>query len=207
MRRYETTVIVDPDVSDDERKAFVAKIGELIPRHEGFLLTVDDWGNRKLAYEIKRKMRGHYYRFDFCGNGACVDEMERSFRIDDRSLKYMTVLLDQDADLEALKEEMARAQEEARVKAEEDAKAKAEAKAADEAKAAAAAAAAKAEAAKAQAAEAKPEEPKEEVEAKVVAEAKPAEVVAPVEAETPKADSPETETESAQEENKDAKEV
>lgn len=132
-------VIVDPDISEDQRKGFVGKIEELIPRHQGFLLGIDEWGNRKLAYEIKKKVRGHYYRFDYCGNGACVDEMERSFRIDDRSLKYMTVLLDPNADVEALKREMEKAEEEARAKAEAEAKAQAEAKAADEAKAQAAA--------------------------------------------------------------------
>lgn len=133
MRRYETTVIVDPDIPEDQRKAFVEKTGELIPRLEGFLLTMDDWGNRKLAYEIKRKMRGHYYRFDYCGNGACVNEIERSFRIDDRSLKYMTVLLDENANLEALKEEIAKAKEVAKAKAEEEAKTKVEAKPANKA--------------------------------------------------------------------------
>ena len=73
----------------------------------------DDWGLKRLAYEIKKKPRGYYVRLDYCGTGALVDEMERFFRIDDRVLKYMTVLLDKDVDVEGVKEEMARAASEA----------------------------------------------------------------------------------------------
>jgi small subunit ribosomal protein S6 len=59
-----------------------------------------------MAYEIKKKLRGHYTRLDFCGNGDLVDEIERTFRIDDRVMKYMTVLLEKDADVDAIKEAM-----------------------------------------------------------------------------------------------------
>jgi small subunit ribosomal protein S6 len=74
---------------------------------DGFLVFVDDWGERKLAYEIKKKERGYYVRFDYCGMAPLVNEIERFFRIDDRALKYMTVLLDKDADLEKVREEKA----------------------------------------------------------------------------------------------------
>jgi small subunit ribosomal protein S6 len=73
------------------------------------MVEVDEWGNRNLAYEIKKKTRGFYYRFDYCGSGALVDELERFFRIDDRVMKYMTVLIEQHVDIEALKAEMAQA--------------------------------------------------------------------------------------------------
>jgi small subunit ribosomal protein S6 len=72
---------------------------------------VDEWGGKKLAYEIKKKARGYYVRLDYCGSGILVNEIERFFRIDDRILKYMTVLLDKDADIEAVKEEIAKAEE------------------------------------------------------------------------------------------------
>ena len=70
----------------------------------------DDWGNRKLAYPIKKKSRGYFVRIDFCGTGSLVDEMERFFRIDDRVLKYMTVLVEKDVDIEGVKQEMAEAE-------------------------------------------------------------------------------------------------
>ena len=110
MRRYETIIITDPDLAEDGRKALTAKIGELMAADGGYLVRQDDWGMRKLAYEIRKKPRGFYTLFDFCGDGALVDEMERQFRIDDNVLKYMTIVLDKEADLEAIKAEAAAAE-------------------------------------------------------------------------------------------------
>lgn len=110
MRRYETFIIIDPDLSDEERSPIFEKVKDLIQQEKGFLVMLDEWGPRRLAYEIKKKSRGYYVRLDYCGTGKLVDEMERSFRIDDRVMKYMTVLLDKYADIELIKEEMANAE-------------------------------------------------------------------------------------------------
>ena len=107
MRRYETFVIIDPDLSQDQREPLISKVEELITQMDGFLILTDDWGERKLAYNIKKKGRGYYVRFDYCGLAPLVNEIERFFRIEDRALKYMTVLLNADADLEKIKEEKA----------------------------------------------------------------------------------------------------
>jgi small subunit ribosomal protein S6 len=106
MRRYETIVIVDADVSENDRVSLFNRIQEIIPQQEGVLIKEDLWGVKKLAYEIKKKPRGYYARYDYCGMGQLVDELERSFRIDDRVLKYLTVLLDSDADVEKIQAEM-----------------------------------------------------------------------------------------------------
>lgn len=110
MRRYETIVIMDPDLSDEQRQPVVKRVQDVINQENGYLALTDEWGTRKLAYEIKKKPRGYYTRFDFCGTSAIVDEIERFFRIDDRVLKYMTVLLDKTADIEKVKEEIASSQ-------------------------------------------------------------------------------------------------
>ncbi len=107
MRRYETFVIIDPDLSQEQREPFIGRVEELIAQIDGFLVKADDWGERKLAYDIKKKGRGYYVRFDYCGLAPLVNEIERFFRIDDRALKYMTVLLNGDVDLEKVKEEKA----------------------------------------------------------------------------------------------------
>ena len=194
MRRYEQIVILDSDLSEDERSPVFNRLKELIPQYKGFLIDIDEWGQKKLAYEIKKKPRGYYAQVNFCGFGDLVDEMERFFRIDDRILKYMTVLLDKEADVEAIKAEMAE---------KEAQKAEAVAKAAEEQarkaaeKAAAAAAAAEAEAAETAAKTAATEEAVEEaatqataeetVEASPEPEETPAPEEKPVEsAETPK---------------------
>ena len=105
MRRYETFVIIDPDISQEQREPVLQRVKELITQQDGFLVFEDVWGERKLAYEIKKKGRGYYVRFDYCGLAPLVNEIERFFRIDDRALKYMTVVLDTDVDLEKVKEE------------------------------------------------------------------------------------------------------
>ena len=110
MRRYETIFIVDPDLSDEERSPLFERLKPLFPQLDGFLVMVDEWGTKKLAYEIKKKNRGYYVRLDYCGTGTLVNEIERFFRIDDRVLKYMTVLLEEDVDLESLKAELAEAE-------------------------------------------------------------------------------------------------
>ena len=72
MRRYETIVIVDPDVADQERTELFDRFGELIAGQSGYLVENDEWGSRKLAYPIKKKPRGFYLRLDYCGNGELV---------------------------------------------------------------------------------------------------------------------------------------
>ncbi len=110
MRRYETIVIIDPDLSNEQRLPVFERLKDLIVRQGGFLVIVDEWGDKRLAYEIKKRSRGYYVRLDFCGTGALVNEMERFFRIDEKVLKYMTVLLDKDADVEKIKDQMAEAE-------------------------------------------------------------------------------------------------
>jgi small subunit ribosomal protein S6 len=109
MRRYETIFIVDPDLSGEEHAPLFERLKLLFSQLGGFLVSIDEWGLRKLAYEIKKKTRGYYVRLDYCGTGALINEIERFFRIDDRVLKYLTVLLAEDVDLESLKEELAKA--------------------------------------------------------------------------------------------------
>jgi len=109
MRRYETIVIVDPDVPEDERGVLFARITEIISQKNGSLIELEEWGVKRLAYEIHKKVRGFYIRLDYCGSGSVVDELERSFRINDRFLKFLTIMLAENADPEKIKEELAAA--------------------------------------------------------------------------------------------------
>ena len=116
MRRYETIFIIDNDLSEEGRSPIFEKLKDLIQQHDGLQVMLDEWGTKRLAYEIKKKARGYYVCLDYCGSGTLVNEIERSFRIDDRVLKYMTVLLDKYVDIEHVKEEIAKAE---KAKAEE----------------------------------------------------------------------------------------
>ena len=118
MRRYETFIILDPDLSAELRLPVIERVTDIMAQMGGFLIRIDEWGSRKLAYAIAKKERGYYVRFDFCGGGQMVNEMERFFRIDERVLKHMSVLLDQHPNVEKIKEEMAKAEAEAQQPAE-----------------------------------------------------------------------------------------
>jgi small subunit ribosomal protein S6 len=109
MRRYETIVIVDPDVPEDERNSLSDKIKDVILQKNGSLIELEEWGIKRLAYEIRKKIRGYYFRLDYCGTGVVVDELERFCRINDRFLKFMTIMLADNADVEKIKEEIAAA--------------------------------------------------------------------------------------------------
>jgi len=111
MRRYETIFIIDNDLSEEGRPPIFEKLKDLIQQHNGLQVMVDEWGTKRLAYEIKKKTRGYYVCLDYCGSGTLVNEIERFFRIDDHVLKYMTVLLDKDVDIENVKEEIAKVEE------------------------------------------------------------------------------------------------
>ncbi|MFH1102392.1 MAG: 30S ribosomal protein S6 [Pseudomonadota bacterium] len=107
MRRYETVVIANPDVPEEERKVLLDRLEGIISQKEGMLIHLDQWGMKHLAYEINKKVKGFYLCMDYLGTGALVDEIERFSRIDDRVLKFMTILKKSTVDMEKIKEEIA----------------------------------------------------------------------------------------------------
>ncbi|OEU78425.1 MAG: 30S ribosomal protein S6, partial [Desulfobacterales bacterium S5133MH4] len=106
MRRYETLYILHPELSEEQRQPLFDKLTGLMSADHGMLVKLDEWGNRKLAYEIKKQTRGYYVLMEFCGDGPLVKEIERNMRLDDRILKYLTVLTDKAVDAEAAKAEI-----------------------------------------------------------------------------------------------------
>jgi small subunit ribosomal protein S6 len=110
MRRYETIVIAHPSLSQEERQPLFDKLTDLISDPQGLLVKVDEWGQKKLAYEIKKQTRGYYVLMEYCGDGVLVKELERNARLDDRALKYMTVCIGTDVDMDKIKAELEAAQ-------------------------------------------------------------------------------------------------
>jgi len=106
MRRYETTVIAHPTLSQEERQPFFDKLTKLLSDGQGLLIKFDEWGQRRLAYEIRKQTRGYYVFLEFGGDGTLVKELERNIRLDDRALKYMTICTAQEVDEEKVKAEI-----------------------------------------------------------------------------------------------------
>ena len=111
MRKYETTLISDPDLQDQNRQELLDKVRNIIEKENGTVLDFEDWGNKKLAYEIKKKLRGHYTCVSYAGDGALVTELERNFRLTDDVLKFMTIVLSEDLTAEELENEIQLLQE------------------------------------------------------------------------------------------------
>jgi len=105
-RRYETIFIPPADIPDEELQALIERYSAIITGRKGILVKVEKWGKRKLAYEIKKHLRGYYILLDFAGQTDVVNELERNFKIDDKVLKYMTIKKDDVADLKALETEI-----------------------------------------------------------------------------------------------------
>ncbi len=164
QHEYETTYLIKPELPDDAVKAVLEKVTGIIENHEGSILLTDDWGKRKLAYPIQKHTRGHYFNVNYVSPPNLIAELERNLRIDDNLLRFLTVKIGDDVDVEARKVAAAevaalRAEERKAKEAEDAARAAAEAEAEAEraaraAKAAERAAAAAAAAAATEAAEA-----------------------------------------------------
>lgn len=95
MRRYETIFIASPELSDDDVKVLTEKVTALIEKTGGQIEKTEDWGTRKLAYEVKKKSRGHYVYVRFSGKSDLVAELERNLRINEGVIKYQSVQVEE----------------------------------------------------------------------------------------------------------------
>ena len=109
MRRYETILIAHVDLSEDELSKLIDRYEAIVKGQKGVPVKIERWGKRKLAYLIRKQSRGFYILIDYAGAGSVVNELERNLKIDDKVLKFMTVLRAEAVDPEALQKEIAEA--------------------------------------------------------------------------------------------------
>jgi small subunit ribosomal protein S6 len=145
VRRYETIFILRPDLGESAQKEAIKRFEGIVGSTGGDLVETEEWGFRELAYRIKGERRGFYVRLDYGGTGATMNEVERNLKLADGVLRYLSVLVDESADMDKVRSDI-----EARQRRAAEAKAAAEARKAAFAaeRAAAAEAAAEAQAAK-----------------------------------------------------------
>ena len=104
MREFDTTFIVQPEISEEGREALILKLRGVLERSGAVPLEVDDMGKKKLAFEIKKFQKGHYLSLFYLDKGQSVAELERAMRIDESVLRWLTVRReDSVADIEAHK--------------------------------------------------------------------------------------------------------
>lgn len=96
MRNYETIFVVHPDLREEYVQSVVSAAADLIRRTGGEVLTLSDWGNKKLNYQIKHLTRGRYFHLHYTAGANTVNELERNLRISDRVFRYLSSRVDEE---------------------------------------------------------------------------------------------------------------
>ena len=91
MNKYELTVVLNVKLEDEERAAAIEKVKGYITRFGGTVTNVDEWGKKRLAYEIQKMKEGFYYFIQFEAESSAPAEIESRIRIMDNVLRYLVV--------------------------------------------------------------------------------------------------------------------
>ena len=110
MNTYENIVIFNAALSEEELQAAKSKITGLITEAEGKIIRVEDWGARKLAYEINKHKKGYYVLFLFSSPSNLIAKMEAYYKVFDPVIKHMFVRLEI-KQLKALEAELRKSEE------------------------------------------------------------------------------------------------
>ena len=95
MNKYELALVVNAKVEDEVRNATVEKAIEYITRFGGTVTNVDEWGKKRLAYEIQKMSEGYYYFIQFDAESDCPGQLENSVRIMDNVIRFLCVRQDE----------------------------------------------------------------------------------------------------------------
>ena len=94
MNKYELAVVVTTKIEDEQRTATIEKIKDMIARFGGVVTNVDDWGKKRLAYEIQKMKEGFYYFITFEADSNCPNEIEQRVRIMENVIRYLCIRQD-----------------------------------------------------------------------------------------------------------------
>lgn len=91
MNKYELAVVVSAKIEDDERAQVIEKVKALVERFGGQISDVDEWGKKKLAYEIQKMKEAYYYFIHFESDAKAPQEIEQRLRIMDNVIRFLCV--------------------------------------------------------------------------------------------------------------------
>ena len=94
MNKYELAVVVNAKIEDDERAQVIEKVKALVTRFGGNVTDVDEWGKKRLAYEIQKMKEAYYYFIHFESEASAPGEIEHRIRIMDGVIRYLCVRQD-----------------------------------------------------------------------------------------------------------------
>jgi small subunit ribosomal protein S6 len=96
-RVYESAVLINAALDDETIKNLISKIRDNITANGGEIIEVEDWGRKRLAYQVKKSKIGYYAIFRFNSPPDIVPKLERNYQLDDNILRYLTITLSKDA--------------------------------------------------------------------------------------------------------------
>ena len=96
MNKYELAVVINAVIDDDARAAVLEKVKKYVTRFGGQIADVEEWGKKKLAYEIQKMNEGNYYFIQFDAEASTPAELEQRLRIKDNVLRYLCIRQDEE---------------------------------------------------------------------------------------------------------------
>ena len=91
MSKYELALVVNAKIEDEAREAVVEKAKGYVARYGGTVTEVEEWGKKRLAYEVQKMREGFYYFIQFEADATCPSDVERHVRILDNVMRYLVV--------------------------------------------------------------------------------------------------------------------
>lgn len=107
MKEYETVYITQPDLTDSQVGQLNDRVKSIVEKNKGTLFFARSMGTKKLAYPIAKKTKGIYYCLDYAAEGDTVREIERTFRLNEDVVRFLTVVKSEKIDIEARRAEIA----------------------------------------------------------------------------------------------------
>ena len=95
MNKYELAVVVSAKIENDERAAVIEKVKDIITTNGGNITNVDEWGQKRLAYEVQKMREAYYYLFLFEGASTVAADVESRVRIIENVVRYLCVRQDE----------------------------------------------------------------------------------------------------------------
>ena len=94
---YESAVLINASLEDDQIGNITNRIKETITSNGGEIIEIEDWGRKRLAYVVKKSKIGYYIIFQYNSSSDLVSKLERFFQLDENILRYLTIKLSKDA--------------------------------------------------------------------------------------------------------------
>lgn len=96
-KMYESAVLINAALEEDQIQSIISRIKELISSNDGEIMDIEDWGRKRLAYMIRKSKIGYYIIFQFNAYPQIISTLEKFYKLDENILRYLTIKLTKNA--------------------------------------------------------------------------------------------------------------